>query len=73
MSTLQIKGLPPELKERLLRRARARGITLKELALEALWKELEAEEWEERLRKREPTNLGLPAARLLEEAREERE
>ncbi|WP_117238189.1 toxin-antitoxin system HicB family antitoxin [Thermus sediminis] len=70
MSTLQVKKVPDELKARLLRQARARGLTLSEFVLKALERELEWSEWQERLSKRSPVDLGLPAARLLEEAQE---
>ncbi|AFV76666.1 protein encoded in hypervariable junctions of pilus gene clusters [Thermus oshimai JL-2] len=72
MSTLQVKRVPPELKARLLRQAKAQGVSLSEWVLRALEREVERAEWEERLRGREAVRLGVPAGALLEEAREER-
>jgi plasmid stability protein len=72
MSTLQVKKVPEDLKARLVRQARARGLSLSEFVLEALERALDEAEWRERLAQRAPVDLGLPAAKLLEEAREER-
>jgi len=71
MSTLQVKKVPEDLKARLVRQARARGLSLSEFVLEALKRALDEAEWREGLAQRAPVDLGLPAARLLEEAREE--
>ncbi|WP_337844690.1 toxin-antitoxin system HicB family antitoxin [Thermus sp.] len=72
MSTLQVKRVPLKLKARLLRQAKAQGVSLSEWALRALERAVERAEWEERLRGREATQLGVPASFLQEEAWEER-
>lgn len=74
-STFQIRNFPREMKDRLRLRARARNTTMSEYALSLLREGLErpdAEELLRRLQELEPVDLGVPAAQLLAESRDER-
>ncbi len=73
MANLQVENIPDELHERLRRCARERNCTLSAAVLAALERELARWEWRARLAERPPTDLGVPAATLLREARAERE
>ena len=66
MANLQVKDLPDELHRKLRRRAKLQGRTLRDLVLEAVRRELDRAEFQERLARREPVDLGRPAARSLE-------
>ena len=72
MATLQVKHVPDQLHQRLREYARQHHRTLSEVVLEALERELARAEFLNRLAARPPTDLGIPAATLLEEVREER-
>lgn len=74
MSAFQIREFPSELKRRLARRARTNNITMSDYALAVLREALERPdpmELRDRLRKLMPVDLGIPAADLLEECRQE--
>ena len=73
MANLQVKNVPEELHERLRRYARKERCTLSAAVLAAIEKELERSEWRERMANRPIVDLGVPAARLIEEARAERD
>ncbi len=73
MATLHIRNVPDELHERLRRIARKTNGTMRGIVLAALEKELERSEWRERMANRPVVDLGVPAARLIEEARAERD
>jgi predicted DNA-binding protein len=72
MANLQVKNVPAELHRRLRRLAKHQGRTLREIVLEAVRRDVEHAEFEERLKTRRPVDLGRPAARAVEEARAER-
>lgn len=73
MANLQVKNVPEPLHRKLRQRAKRQGRTIRDLVLEAVRRELSREEFRERLHRREPVELGRPAARTLDEAREERD
>ena len=73
MGNLQVKGVPEALHRKIRAYARRRGRTVRDVVLEAVTREIEHEEFRARLAKREPVDLGRPAARTLEEVRAERE
>jgi plasmid stability protein len=73
MANLQVKNIPDKLHQRLRRYAREHKRTLSEVVLTAIERELARSEWSRRLASRPITELGVSAASLLEEVREQRE
>ena len=73
MATLQVKNVPETLHQRLRRYAREHQCTLSDIVLIALERELARHEWHERLAQRPMTDLGVSAASLLEQDRQQRE
>lgn len=72
MNHLQVKNVPEGLYKRLRDYARTQGCTLREATLTALEHELSRSEWRERMAQRPATKLGISAASLLEQEREQR-
>jgi plasmid stability protein len=72
VANLQVKNVPDALHPRLRAYARRSGRTLREIVLGAVAREMENAEFQARLAKRQPVDLGRPAARSLEDARTER-
>jgi len=71
---IQVRNLPAWLHEELVRRARRSRRTLTDYVQDVLEREVArppAEEVFERLRRREPVNLGRPAAEVIREGRAE--
>jgi plasmid stability protein len=73
MATLQVKNVPEILHQRLRRYAQQHKCTLSDVVLRALERELARCEWHERLAQRSTTDLGVSAASLLEQERQQRE
>lgn len=73
MANIQVKNVPDSLHKRLRQYARRRQCTMSEVMLEALERELDRGEFQERLETRPYTELGVSAASLLEEERLERD
>ena len=73
MANLQVKNVPEGLHRKIRAAARRRGRTVRDLVLDAMQREVARDEFRARLAKREPVELGLPAARLLDDVRAERE
>jgi hypothetical protein len=73
MANLQVKNVPPDLYRKIRRHAKSRGQTLRDVVLEAVRREIARSEFHERLIRREPVDLGQPAARALDEVRAERD
>ena len=73
MANIQVKNVPDELHERLRRHARKKNCTMSAAVLAAIEREIKLAEWLERLETRPIVDLGVPAARLIEEARAERD
>ncbi|MDE2867122.1 MAG: toxin-antitoxin system HicB family antitoxin [Chloroflexota bacterium] len=73
MATLNIRNIPDDLYERLLRYARASNRSVSEVVVRALERELERMEWQERLARRPKTDLGIDAATLIAEERRRRD
>jgi plasmid stability protein len=73
MASLQVKNVPQWLHRKIRAHAKRRGRTVRDVVLEAVTREIERLEFRARLAKREPVDLGHPAARTLEEVRTERE
>jgi hypothetical protein len=72
---IQIRNVPDWLHREIERRARARGMTMTAFLQDLLEREVAlppAEEVFARVEKREPVDLGRPAAELIHEARAER-
>ena len=72
MANLQVKNIPESLHRQLRRCAKRRKSTLSEVVLEAVKRELARSTFQDRLAKRMPVELGVPAAVLLEEERHQR-
>jgi plasmid stability protein len=73
MPNLQVKNVPQALHRKLRAYASRRGRTIRDVVLEAVTREIEAEVFEARLARRTPVDLGLPVARTLEDVRAERD
>lgn len=73
MANLQVKNVPESLHRKIRACAKRRGRTVRDVVLDAVTREIERVEFRARLAKREPVDLGRPAARSLEEVRAERE
>ena len=73
MANLQVKNVPEALHRKIRAYAKRRGRTVRDVVLEAVNREMEREEFRSRLARRQPVDLGRPAARSLEEIRAERE
>ena len=73
MANLQVKNIPHTLHQRLRRYAREHKCTLSDVVLTALECELARREWHERLTHRPTTDLGVSAASLLAQERQQRE
>ena len=65
--------LPEELLDRLRRQARENRLTIREVLLAAIKRELERCEFREDLAAQPKTDLGISAARLIREKRARRE
>jgi antitoxin FitA len=73
---LQIRDLPDELHRTLRQRAAARGLSLRQYALEVLrehCRQPTLDEWLDGLGRLTPVPLSTPAARAVEQAREAEE
>jgi len=73
MANLQVKNVPEALHRKIRAFANRRGRTVRDVVLEAVNREMEREDFRSRLARRQPVDLGRPAARSLEEIRAERE
>jgi plasmid stability protein len=73
MANLQVKNVPEPLHRKIRAYAKRRGRTVRAVVLEAVSREIEREDFRTRLAKRQPVDLGRPAARTLEEVRAERD
>ena len=71
MSTLQIKNMPDSLHRRLRRYTQKQRCTPSDFASEATERELARREFHERLARRPKTDLGVSAAALLAEERQQ--
>ncbi|MER3452715.1 MAG: toxin-antitoxin system HicB family antitoxin [Acidimicrobiia bacterium] len=75
-TNIQIRGVPPALRERVRRRARAKGRTMSEYLLELIERDLSLptpQAFRRRLARLERVDLDRPAARDLEDARRDRD
>jgi len=73
---LQIRDLPDEIHQRLQERAAARGLSLRQYALEVLREHCQqptVEEWLDGLRQLTPVTTSISPAKALQEAREAEE
>jgi plasmid stability protein len=73
MANLQVKNIPDTLHQRLRCYAREHKCTLSDVVLMAIEHELARREWHERLAHRPTTDLGVSAASLLEQERQQPE
>lgn len=73
MGNFQVKNIPDALHQRLRRYARAHNCTLSDVVRTAVERELARREWHERMAQRPTTDLGVSAASLLEEERQQRD
>jgi hypothetical protein len=73
MKNLQVKNVPADVHRRIRRLAAQRGQTIRDLVLDSIRRELDRDEFQDRLARRAPVELGRAAARSLDEARAERE
>ena len=73
MANLQVKNVPAALHRKLRAYAKRCGRTVRDVVLETLGREIEQDEFRNRLARRARVDLGRPAAGILEEARDERD
>ena len=73
MANLQVKNVPPDVYRKIQRHAKRQGRTIRDVVLSAVLRDVARAEFNERLAKREPVNLGRPGGRTIEEIRAERE
>jgi hypothetical protein len=76
-TNLQIRGMPPALRQKVRERAGKKGLTMSQYLIEVIRRETEQpsmEEWLEEVRSWEPIPVrgGMTAAQAVREAREER-
>jgi len=72
MANLQVKNVPEALHRKIRDLATRQGRTIRDLVLEAVRREVAREQFQERLTRRRPVEVGRPAAESLNEARSER-
>jgi plasmid stability protein len=72
MANLQVKNIPDALHQRLRLHAQKHRRTIREIALEAIEREMARSEWHEKHAQRPTTDLGDSAASLLEQERQQR-
>lgn len=58
MATIQIKNIPDSLRKRLEKQAEKKNLTINEIVLEAIERELERREWLARVPKKPKTDLS---------------
>lgn len=73
MANLQVKNVPAALHRRIAAFARREGMTISDLVLEAVRRELARAEWKARLARRSSVVLPRTPADLLEEERAARD
>jgi len=73
MASIQVKNIPEDLHNKLRRYAREQEITIGEIVLEAIEREVVRREWHKRFSGRPSTRLRTSAARLLEQERRQRD
>lgn len=73
VANLQVKNVPTSLHRRLRHFARKQNRTLRDLVLAAIERELARSEFHERLAKRPSAELGVSAASLVAEERQQRD
>jgi NRPS condensation-like uncharacterized protein len=73
MANLQVKNVPADVYRKIQRHAKRQGRTIRDVVLGAVLRDIGRAEFNERLAKREPVNLGRSAGRMIEEIRAERE
>ena len=73
MASLQVKNVPGSLYQRMRQHARKHHRTISDIALEAIEREMARYESHDRISLRPGTNLGVSAASLLEQERQQRE
>jgi hypothetical protein len=69
MANIQVKNIPEGLHNKLRRYARDQEITIGEIVLEAIEREVARREWHKRFASRPTTHLRGTAAELLEQER----
>ena len=69
MANIQVKNIPEGLHNKLRRYAREQEITIGEIVLEAIEREIARREWHKRFASRPTTRLRSTAAELLERER----
>jgi len=69
MANIQVKNIPEGLHNKLRRYAREQEITLSEIILEAIEREVARREWHKRFTNRPTTRLRSSAAQLLDQER----
>ena len=72
MANIQVKNIPEKLHNQLRRYARQQECTLGDIVLEAIEREVARREWHKRFSTRPATQLGISAAKLLDEERRQR-
>ena len=73
MANLQVRNVPDELHERLQRCAQQRNCSMSAVVLQALERELEWSEWQERWESIPPLEIEIDVVATLDEVRRERD
>lgn len=73
MANLQVKDVPEALHRKIRRYAERRGRTIRDVVLDAVTREIARDEFEARLARRRPVELGGAVGAALDGLREERE
>lgn len=73
MATLQVKNLPDELYDDLRKMAKARNMTISATVKDAIERDVAHAKWWDRWDKLPTNDIQLDSAKLLREAREERD
>ena len=73
MMNLQVRNMPDDLHERLRRSAKRQRCSMSAFVLRAIERELEWDEWRERIETRPPRETNLDSVSALHEARRERD
>ena len=71
---LQIRGIPLKTRDAVRRKAESKGVSMSQYLIDLIRRDVEKmplDEWLAMVRKNPPIDIGMPAAELLREARED--
>jgi antitoxin FitA len=73
---LQIRGIPIATRDRLRRKAKSNGVSMSQYLIDLIDREVDTmplDEWIAMVRKNPPVDIGMSAADVLKEVRDERD